>query len=223
MSKTEQNLHPQIPWESSRDASGQRKGGICTPRRSYLKWPSSPHAPSALQEGTEACAHVRHLQEFISSACRRPAHQVICLTLGSANGPQTMQKCKCNFCIQPMVFWWETGIAKLWGKHIMECFVPFLCSTMKDTEESLRSACIAPYIHLQNCSHRAYSSPREWLSWQQDCNFLNRRPVLELQGSLVSTSALNSEVSHSWSEANSKLRPFTALNSLIHSWLDLIF
>lgn len=135
MSKTEQNLHPWIPWQSSKDASGQRKRGICTSRHSYLKWPASPHALPALQEGREACAHARHLQEFISSACWRTAHQVICLTLGSANDPESMQKCKCNFCIQPRAFWWEAGIAKLWGKHIMEWgFVPFLCSTMKDTE-----------------------------------------------------------------------------------------
>lgn len=88
--------------------------------------------------------------------------------------------------------------------HGMFCAICLLYSQWQ--EERFRSACAAPYIHLQHSkSHWVYSPCQWWLRWQQDCNFQNLHLVFELQGSLVYTSALHLQVPHRFSEANSQL------------------
>lgn len=59
------------------------------------------------------------------------AHEIICLTMGSANAPQSMQKWKWDFCVQAGRF----RLHRLWKKHATGCLLPFLFSTMKDAKE----------------------------------------------------------------------------------------
>lgn len=98
-------------WRPCKDTAGQRKRGIWRLRYSYLKWLYVPHMPPALWGDRSPFLGLPPPRIYFLR--HRPAHGVIHLTLVKANTPQSMQKCRCGFCVQAGRFWWKAGIAAL--------------------------------------------------------------------------------------------------------------
>lgn len=159
-------------WKPCKDTTWQRKRGICRLRYSYLKWPAISHMPSALWG--DRGPYLGLPPSRIYFLWYKPAHGVIYLTMVKANTAKSMQKCRCEFCVQAERFWWKPGISApnvSKKKCNRELGASYLFHK-KNTEKSFRSAHIAPYNHTT--AHTEYMHlPNHWLNWQQYFNFLN--------------------------------------------------
>lgn len=127
--KAEQSLHPWICWSHLRNLMDREKGVFA-------------HTHASIRSGQLVPMCHLHCKRNRSPWLGLPssgiyllwkwlAHEIICLTMGSANAPQSMQKWKWDFCVQAGRF----RLHRLWKKHATGCLLPFLFSTMKDAKE----------------------------------------------------------------------------------------